>query len=124
MKIEFVVLVQVGWWTRRLLKREPGDARLVMLSQYCDIDGSTGAVVTWGGGVCWEGAGGSCGGGIAEACATGGGCMTLVGPQHHKLELVSLVVSLGGSRSHAFQSSWLLMSATVRSLPLAYAWRI
>ena len=72
-KIEFAVLVQVGCWTWRLLKREPGDARLVMLLQHCDIDGITVAMVTWGGGVCWEGAGGSCGGGVAESCATGGG---------------------------------------------------
>ena len=72
MKSEVSVFVQVGWWTCRLVRREPGEARSVMSLQYCDIGGSCVAGVRMGGRFCWGGAGGGCGGGIARARATGG----------------------------------------------------
>ena len=38
-KREVAVLVQVGRWVWRSAKRDPGEADLVMLSQYCDMGG-------------------------------------------------------------------------------------
>ena len=121
---EVTILVQVGCWVWRLAKRDPGEADLVMLLQYCDMGGMTTDVWTLGGVGCWGRTGGGCGGGVAEACATRGGGTTLVGPRHRQLEVVSLAWPSGWSRSHAFQSSWLSMSTTVKLLSLAYAQRI